>query len=108
VVEPLLWLLTAGLLATASARVVVQREQWWRPYLVAVGATVALPGLLFWQPPIALSAVVDGVLLRALIGSRRPRPPPPASSTSRHRLNRIASAAPTNDLGVAIVCATAH
>lgn len=73
VIEPLLWLLTAGVLTTASARVLVQREQWWRPYMVAVGATVALPGLLFWQPPIALSAVVDGVLLRALIGSRRPR-----------------------------------
>jgi hypothetical protein len=73
VVEPLLWLLTAGVLATASARVLVQREQWWRPFMVAVGATVALPGLLFWQPPIALGAVVDGVLLLALIGSRRPR-----------------------------------
>ncbi|MDF2741693.1 MAG: hypothetical protein K0S88_3063, partial [Actinomycetia bacterium] len=73
VAEPLLWLLTAGVLAAASARVLVQREQWWRPYLVAVGATVALPGLLFWQPPIALGAVVDGVLLGALIGSRRPR-----------------------------------
>jgi hypothetical protein len=33
----------------------------------------ALPGLLFWQPPIALGAVVDGVLLLVLIGSRRPR-----------------------------------
>jgi hypothetical protein len=73
VVEPLLWLLPAGVLATASARVLVQREQWWRPYLVAVGATVALPGLLFWQPPIALGAVVNGVLLGALVGSRRPR-----------------------------------
>jgi hypothetical protein len=73
VAEPLLWLLTAGVLVAASARVLVQREQWWRPYMVAVGATVALPGLLFWQPPIAVGAVVDGVLLRALIGSRRPR-----------------------------------
>ncbi|MDF2742285.1 MAG: hypothetical protein K0S88_3655, partial [Actinomycetia bacterium] len=35
VIEPLLWLLTAGVLATASVRVLVQREQWWRPYLVA-------------------------------------------------------------------------
>jgi hypothetical protein len=34
---------------------------------------VVLPGLLFWQPPVALGAVVDGALLRALIGSRRPR-----------------------------------
>jgi hypothetical protein len=41
--------------------------------MVAVGATVALPGLLFWQPQIALGAVGDGVLLLALIGSRRPR-----------------------------------
>jgi hypothetical protein len=57
----------------ASARVLVQREQWWRPYLVAAGATVALPWLLFWQPPIALGAVVDGVLLLALIDRRRPR-----------------------------------
>jgi hypothetical protein len=73
VIEPLLWLLTAGVLATASARVLVQREQWWRPFMVAVGATVALPGLLFWQPQIALGAVGDGVLLLALIGSRRPR-----------------------------------
>ena len=73
VIEPLLWLLTAGVLATASARVLVQREQWWRPYMVAVSAMVVLPGLLFWQPPIALGAVVDGVLLLALIGSRRPR-----------------------------------
>ena len=73
VVEPLLWLLTAGVLVAASARVLVQREQWWRPYLVAAGATVALPWLLFWQPPIALGAVVDGVLLLALIDRRRPR-----------------------------------
>jgi hypothetical protein len=73
VVEPLLWLLAAGVLATASARVLVQREQWWRPYLVAAGATVALPGLLFWQPPVALGAVADGVLLLALVASRRPR-----------------------------------
>jgi hypothetical protein len=60
-------------LATASARVLVQREQWWRPFVVAVGAVVVLPGLLFWQPPVALGAVADGALLRALIGSRRPR-----------------------------------
>jgi hypothetical protein len=73
VIEPLLWLLAAGVLVAASARVLVQREQWWRPYMVAVGAMGAVPGLLFWQPPIALGAVVDGVLLRALIGSRRPR-----------------------------------
>jgi hypothetical protein len=53
--------------------VLVQREQWWRPFVVAVGAVVVLPGLLFWQPPVALGAVVDGALLRALIGSRRPR-----------------------------------
>jgi hypothetical protein len=38
-----------------------------------VGAMGAVPGLLFWQPPIALGAVVDGVLLLSLIGSRRPR-----------------------------------
>jgi hypothetical protein len=81
VVEPLLWLLTAGVLATASARVLVQREQWWRPFMVAVGARVALPGLLLWQPPIALGAVVDGVLLGALIGSRRP--------LARPRLDRL-------------------
>ena len=73
VVEPLLWLLAAGVLVAASARLLVQREQWWRPFMVAVGAMGALPGLLFWQPPIALGAVVDGVLLWALIGSRRPR-----------------------------------
>jgi hypothetical protein len=72
-VEPLLWLLTAGVFVAASVRVLVQRDQWWRPYLVAVGALGAVPGLLFWQPPIALGAVVDGVLLGALIGSRRPR-----------------------------------
>jgi hypothetical protein len=73
VVEPLLWLLAAGVLATASVRVLVQRKQWWRPYMVAVGAMGTVPELLFWQPPIALGAVVDGVLLGALIGSRRPR-----------------------------------
>ena len=73
VAEPLLWLLAAGVFVAASVRVLVQREQWWRPYLVAVSAMGAVPGLLFWQPPIALGAVVDGVLLRALIGSRRPR-----------------------------------
>ena len=73
VVEPLLWLLAAGVLAAASARVLVQREQWWRPFLVAAGAMVALPGLLFWQPPVALGAVLDGALIRALTGSRWPR-----------------------------------
>ena len=43
-----------------------------RPRMNQWGATDQA-GLLFWQPPIALGAVVDGVLLRALIGSRRPR-----------------------------------
>jgi hypothetical protein len=65
-----------GVLATASARVLAQREQWWRPYLVAAGATVTLPGLLFWQPPVALGAVADGALLGALVASRRPGPRP--------------------------------
>ena len=27
---------------------------------MAAGATVTLPGLLFWQPPVALGAVADG------------------------------------------------
>ena len=76
VAEPLVWLLAAGMVVAASVRVLVQREQWWRPYLVAAGATVTLPGLLFWQPPVALGALADGAPLGALVVSRRPGPRP--------------------------------
>lgn len=67
--EPVLWLVAAGVLAGGGIRGLVQREEWWRPFVVATTAGAVLPVLMFWQPPVALGAALDAALVRGLVRS---------------------------------------
>jgi hypothetical protein len=54
VLEPLLWLAVAGLVAAASTAALVRRERWRQPLAVAGAAAAALLWLMFRQPPVGV------------------------------------------------------
>jgi hypothetical protein len=77
--EPVLWLVAAGILVIGALRAIFQRDVWRRPLYVAAAAAVVLPWLMFWQPPILVGIVADGLLLAALVWSVRSGRPAPAA-----------------------------
>jgi hypothetical protein len=69
--EPLLWLLAAGVVAGGGVRAVFQRTAWQRPLYVAGAAAVVLPWLMFWQPPVLVGIAAAALLVAALVWSIR-------------------------------------
>ena len=81
--EPVLWLVAAGILVGGGLRAVFQPRVWWRPLYVAAAAAVVLPWLMFWQPPILVGIAADGLLVAALVWSVRAGRPAPAARDRR-------------------------
>jgi hypothetical protein len=67
VIEPALWLITAGVFALASLLVLIQKRRWRQPLLVAALALLACGWMMFWQPPSVVGVAVT-VILVVLLG----------------------------------------